>query len=320
MSRLENGLTVLGAPSSIGIRPYDLGGVRQLHRAPDVLRQRGLTRRIEAGDAGDVKPPPYRDFVRPPRGVRNEPELADYSREIAQRIQREAKTGRFLVLLGGDCSILLGALFGFRQLLQAPIGLAYVDGHCDFATPDESLTGSGASMDLAMAIGRGNTPLARLDGDQPLVRATDVVLVGRRDEEETYYSHDALRGSGILDIPYQEVRARGLAFASEASLARVTRDGLSGFWIHLDSDVLDSGVMPAVDSPLPNGPDIDDVVELVSPLVRHPLALGLQLTIYDPALDPDGRCADRLVDLLGRLLASDSVPAIQASSPSTEAV
>jgi len=38
------------------------------------------------------------------------------------------------------------------------------------------------------------------------------------------------------------------------------------------------------------------------PLVRHPLALGLDLSIYDPALDPDRSCARRLVTLLERLL------------------
>jgi hypothetical protein len=44
------------------------------------------------------------------------------------------------------------------------------------------------------------------------------------------------------------------------------------------------------------------VVTLLTPLVRHPLARGLQLTIYDPALDPARAGAHLLVDLLARLL------------------
>jgi arginase len=39
------------------------------------------------------------------------------------------------------------------------------------------------------------------------------------------------------------------------------------------------------------------------PLVRHPKALGFELTIYDPGLDPDGACARRLVALLERVFA-----------------
>lgn len=44
--------------------------------------------------------------------------------------------------------------------------------------------------------------------------------------------------------------------------------------------------------------------ELLAPLVHHPRALGLELTIYDPALDPDRSCALRLVTLLETLVAA----------------
>ena len=47
---------------------------------------------------------------------------------------------------------------------------------------------------------------------------------------------------------------------------------------------------------------LDEIVDLLGPLVRHPRALGLELTIYDPALDPDRSCAGRLVRLLETLL------------------
>jgi arginase len=60
--------------------------------------------------------------------------------------------------------------------------------------------------------------------------------------------------------------------------------------------------MPAVDSPEPGGPTINDIVDLLTPLVRHPRALGLELTIYDPSLDADRSCAARLLTLLENLL------------------
>jgi hypothetical protein len=40
----------------------------------------------------------------------------------------------------------------------------------------------------------------------------------------------------------------------------------------------------------------------LTPLVRHPRALGLELTIYDPLLDPDRTSAARLTSLLERVL------------------
>ncbi|MGH7465671.1 MAG: arginase family protein, partial [Longimicrobiales bacterium] len=183
------------------------------------------------------------------------------------------------------------------------VGLIYIDGHADFATPAESATGSAASMCLALALGRGDSPLARLDGAAPLVRGEDVVLIGRRDEGEPY-GHDALAVSGILDLPDAALSQRGAEAVASAALERVARDDLAGFWIHVDADVLDPRVMPAVDSPEPGGPDIERLADLLAPLVAHPSALGMQVTIYDPALDPDRQAGARLVALLVRALES----------------
>ena len=47
--------------------------------------------------------------------------------------------------------------------------------------------------------------------------------------------------------------------------------------------------------------DLDTLAELLTILVQHPRALALQLTVYDPRLDPDRSCATRLVDLLSRV-------------------
>ena len=56
----------------------------------------------------------------------------------------------------------------------------------------------------------------------------------------------------------------------------------------------------AVDSPERLG--LDDMAELLAPLVHHPRAIGMELTIYDPKLDADGESATRLVELLERVL------------------
>ena len=290
-------------PSSIGIRPYDDGGIRRLDLTPRVLRELGLVERLSAYDHGDVDPPPYHDIVRPVGRPRNEEGVAAYSRALADRIAAASANGAFVLVVGGDCSIVLGSLLGLRHAHRGPVGLAYVDAHADFGTPEESRTGSAASMCLALAVGRGGTPLARLDGEKPLAHAANVVLIGRRDHAEPWYGHEALRASEILDLPHAAVRARGTAGTSRAALPRLARAELAGFWIHFDADVLDPDVMPAVDSPVPGGLGLEELAELLTPLVRHPQALGLELTIYDPTLDPDRICAARLVTLLEQVLA-----------------
>jgi arginase len=293
-------IAILGAPSSIGIRPYDDGTPRRLDLAPGVLRQQGLVGRLAARDEGDVTPPPYEDFERPGLRPRNEDGVVSYSRELGRRIAAAAADGSFVLVLGGDCSIVLGSLLGARAS-GSPVGLAYVDAHADFGSPEESRTGSAASMCLGLAVGRGDTPLARLAGEEPLVRPAGVALLGRRDHDEPWYGHAALAASEVLDLPHAAVRERGPREVARAALARL--GGLAGgFWVHLDADVFDPADVPAVDSPTPGGLRAAEVTELIAPLVRHPRALGMELTIYDPALDPQRTSAALLAGVLERVL------------------
>jgi arginase len=303
-------VAILGAPSSIGLRPHEETGLPQeVNRAPEALRAAALVARLGATDLGDVLPPPYEDFERAPGKARNEAGVAAYSRSIAERVAAGVAGDQFLVVIGGDCSIVLGCLMGAARPPGGAsdprlIGLAYVDGHADFASPEESMTGSVASMGLALAVGRGDTPLASLAGPVPLARGEDVVLVGRRDQGQ-WYGHEALAISGILDLPWAAIAPDGghvlppaLAETASIVLDRVAATDLDRFWIHVDADVLNPEVMPAVGSPEPGGPDIDQLAALLAPLIDHPKALGIAISLYDPSLDPDGSSAARLVDLL----------------------
>lgn len=244
-------IAVVGAPSSIGLRPHDETGTPQeVNRAPGTLRDVDVVERLDATDLGDVLPPPYEDFERPPGKARNEVGVATYSRSLADRIAACLDDDRLPVVIGGDCSIVLGCILGASRAGRdtghagrdtgsdrSRIGLAYVDGHADFASPEESMTGSVASMGLALAVGRGESPLARLAGPVPLVRGGDVALIGRRDQGQSY-GHEALAVSGILDLPWTTiapdgatVRPTALADTASTVLDRVAANDVAGFWI-----------------------------------------------------------------------------------------
>src|SRR5262245_40233880 len=214
-------ISIVGAPSSIGIKPYDSGEPRQLDPAASVLRERGVVQRLNAVALGDVAPLTYHDFVRRAGCVRNEPEVASYSAALGERVAMATRDGGFALVLGGDCSIVLGSLLGARLTAAGAVGLAYLDAHADFASPEESRTGSAASMGLALATGRGDTPLARLAPNEPLARPEHVALIGRRDDGELWYGHSALQASPILDLPGVAVRERGAASVARAALDRL---------------------------------------------------------------------------------------------------
>jgi arginase len=128
-------VSVLGAPSSIGLRPHDETGEPQaVNRAPAALRDAGVVERLGAIDLGDVLPPPYVDFERAPGKARNEAGVATYSRSLADGVAAGLADDQVLVVIGGDCSIVLGCLMGAARARGGTsaepgrIGLAYVDG------------------------------------------------------------------------------------------------------------------------------------------------------------------------------------------------
>lgn len=294
-------IAIIGAPSSIGLRPYDDGAVRHVNRAPGVLRARGLSKRLRAVDLGDVTPPPYREFDRVRGATRHEAEILSYSRSLAGRVSRALDNGHFALVLGGDCSIVLGCLLAARRR-PGKLGLAYVDAHADFTTPLETPGGAVSNMALSLAIGRGQSALAHLGGALPLVDGDRAAIIGRRGNRA--HGSDQLAAASILDIPASELEsAIDLASVGDRALDRVAAQGGRGFWIHVDADVLNPRAMPAVGSPEPGGPMPHQLLAMLAPLIADPRAIGLSLSIYDPALDPDRSGARQIVNLLVALLA-----------------
>jgi arginase len=291
-------LALLGAPSAIGLSPYRGGGPREVDRAPGVLRSLGLGARVGATDFGDVVPEaPYRDVERPVRGVRNAADVAAFNRRLGVRVADLVRRGYFPLLLGGDCSILLGVLHGLREQ-SGEVGVAYLDAHSDFASLQESPSASACSMNLALAVGRD--PAAGGASD-PVVEPARVVHIGRRDEDDADYGSAALEASAIMDLPARRVRVLGLEAVAARALERLgTAPG--GYWVHFDVDVLDPSVVPAVDSPSPGGFSADEMTQLLGSLVTHPRALGLQVTIYDPKQDPQRLAGRQIVDLVATAL------------------
>jgi arginase len=91
------------------------------------------------------------------------------------------------------------------------------------------------------------------------------------------------------------VHQLGVRQATEQALSAIRGNGIGGFWIHLDVDVLDPAIMPAVDSPdPPGGLTHPELIELLSILLRSPLAAGMEVTVFDPEIDADGHLAEEL--------------------------
>jgi arginase len=275
---------ILEAPSALGHVPEHVG----VERAPAVLLAAGLADGLMARRAGRVAAKGYSGMRDPQTRIMNPQALADYSSVLADAVAAMLDEREFPVVLGGDCSIVLGAMLALRR--RGRYGLLYVDGDADFYQPEVNpLSGAASASDLAFATGRGPDVVCDIEGRRPLVRDDDVAVFACRDAADRERRGCQPLPPGMLVIDRDRVRQLGAAAAAREAVAFLTReDGPEGFWIHLDADVFDETIMQAVDDPRPDGLVWDDVISALHVAIASGRALGLQVAIYNPDIDRDG--------------------------------
>jgi len=158
---------VLEAPSTLGLASE---GVERL---PERLLELGLAQHLGARRAGRLPVPDKQAKPDPHTGVLNAEAIASWSPKLADAVAALLDAGEFPVVLGGDCTIVLGSMLACRR--RGRYGLLFIDGNADFFQPEAEPHGEAASMDLAFVTGYGPKLLTELEGLSPIVRPEDAV-------------------------------------------------------------------------------------------------------------------------------------------------
>jgi arginase len=289
--------TIVEAPSNLGLKPDTV------EHLAGALLDAGLARRLDARRHARLAVPPYDPRRDPATGLLNAPRIRDFSVMLADIVGPLVARGSFPVVLGGDCSILLGNLLALRRSGRRH-GLLFLDGHADFYQPEASETGEVADMDLALGTGRGPAILSDIEGLRPLVRDADVAVLGPRDAAQARAYGSQPLPPTIFAQDLDQVRRVGADEAARSAIQHLCRprtDGeLDGFWIHLDVDVLEDAIMPAVGYRLPDGLSWRELETILDAAMRSGRARGINITIFEPKRDRTGGIARQLVDSLAR--------------------
>lgn len=290
MTRQTRSYAIVEAPSTLGLAG---DGVERL---PERLLEMGLAREIGARSAGRLSIPAKNPRRDPHTGVLNAHAIATWSPKLADVVGTLLDAGEFPIVLGGDCTIVLGSMLACRR--RGRFGLLFIDGNADFFQPEAEPNGEGASMDLAFATGYGPRLLTNLESRRPIVNPADVVAFGFRDHEDQKEYGSQPLPSELCAIDLPSVRRLGIEAAARAAVGRLTRAELDGFFIHVDADCLDDAVMPAVDFRVPGGLTPDELATVLRFALASGSAVGLEVAIYNPALDETGDAGRVLVNVL----------------------
>ena len=294
------GWVMIGVPSSAGA--HHAGQ----ERAPAALRAAGLVDLLRAAgvaisDAGDLPVTPFAVDRDHPK-ARNLAAVVTVARQAAAAVAGQLEAGRLPLVVGGDCTITLGVIAGFRRHYP-DVGLVYADGDADLSTPDSGGSGILDSTGVAHLLGHGAAELAGLDGPPPLLQPSRLAIVGSDPRETSDAERRFLAQAGVS---FQEAPAviEDPSSAAQRALAAVT-PASGPVVVHFDVDMIDSGDLPLGNFPhYGSGVQLEHAVTLLRALTAHPSFAGLVLTEVNPTHDADGsqlnRYVNAIIDVLTR--------------------
>ena len=280
-------------------------------RAPAELRSAGLAAALPAGKVGhDVTGPPA-DPSRGPSGFFNERALLAMSEAVDLRVGEALHEGRFPVLYGGDCAVLLGAIPALRDE-AGRAGLLFIDAHEDATPLETSTTGEAANMELALLLGLSTPPSkTRLAGRLPALDPQGIVMLGQRDQRYREKIPVETIADRVRLHPVDELRAQleDLVGQSVAHLERRT----SAWWVHIDLDVLSGDEFAAcgaaTDPATPGGLTWQELTTVARIALGGRACRGLSIGVYNTDLDPKRSAAHRIVRFIGDIAVSVEGPA-----------
>jgi arginase len=282
-------------PTNLGLIEPGPGREPGVKKLPETLKKYGLFDLFNVKEEIKLEPPPYSMYLDEDTDMRNTDAIKAYALKQVTIIREVVSRKNFALVIGGDCSILIGNALALKQL--GHYKLFFIDGHTDFMWPSLSSTHGVAGMDLAIVTGHGHAQLSNIQGHAPYFNETDTWCVGNREYDPEYVA--AIESTSIHYYSLHTLRQSGITSCINSFFADLSAEQSDGFWIHLDVDVLDSVIMSAVDSPDPGGLTYQELNLMLGELLVNPQCIGMEITILDPDRDPDGKIIQKFIEEVG---------------------
>ena len=273
-------------------------------RAPAALRVAGLADRLtsagfEVADLGDTATYIFQPDDEHPR-ARYVFAILKSLNVLRPRVEAAVKSGALPLILTGECISVLAVIAGARRYYRN-VSLIYIDRDADLNVPATTPSGRIDGMVISQIIGRGAPELVRFWGEPPLVREPITTL--------PYSGFDAAGPAGreryLVASPLAppsrlpEVSTLGAAAAARLALERV-HDANHQFVLHFDVDTITGDEFPWTSFPGTGGLTLNEVRDALRVFAGQTNLAAIEVAGYNPELDPDGRGAQFLIDLLAR--------------------
>lgn len=296
---LNRNVSLITVPSSAG------ASWPGLEKGPAAYRTANIVERLrEAGvpveDLGDLPIERWRSAltVTGDRQVNNVDRTIAVAQQVKSKLKSILEHDQFALVLGGDCTITVGAVAGALDAGLDP-ALVYVDGGWDLLTPATTDEAHLDGMGVAHLLARPHTTRLKDVGPRmPMLGLNDIVFAGQvvsaTSEDATVLHAD----HQIAHVPAGKIRDRGANAGTD--IRRMLPDNNRPFLLHFDVDVIDFFELPVADVPeFSGGSSVSDIAALIATLASDERCRALIVTEFNPDHShPDGREADVLVNII----------------------
>lgn len=287
----------------IGV-PLDLGASRRgTDAGPSALRVAGLRRAIaklgyEVTVESDIPVPTMETRQLERMEARFKDEILEVCTDVATATLKILEAGQIPLVIGGDHSIAMGTVSGVASFFRdknADIGLIWFDAHGDMNLPGTSPSGNIHGMPLAHLLGHGDPDLANILGQNPAVKAENVVLIGIRDIDG--HEREFIRKSGVTTFTMRDIDENGMSHVCREAL-RIVNKGTAGFHVSFDVDGCDPSVIPGSGTLVPGGVSFREAHQLLENCADTGRMTSMEVVELNPFLDQANVSAERTVALI----------------------
>jgi arginase len=273
---------VLGVPLRSGsLYPGDENDARAYRDAKLVPRLQSAGCRVV--DDGDVPIPSYIPHHSiPPIRSWPGPRIAwDFVSERVSPIL--SQPGQIPLLVGCDCSVVVGTAQALLHDSAEEIHVLYVDGDFDDAAPDAARCQSAASLAVWLLTNRSPFwPGPALDPQR-------VTIIG-------WSNPSASKQSAVRSVSREDVQGAGAEESARRILAAIPP--AVRILLHIDIDVFQKQDLPAAYFPHAQGLSLAEGSKLIGTLLKDSRIRIIEISEYDSLGDPDQRSLDLIIDML----------------------
>lgn len=210
---------------------------------------------------------------------------------LSKTVAETIKSGRFPIILAGNCISSVGALSGIHD---KQIKVLWLDAHGDYNTPETTMSGYLDGMALAIACGRCWKRLSSIDPLYQIVPEDQVVLLGARDIDPE--EAQALQTSKIKLITPDTVRNENY------TIPELNVGLLNKVYIHFDADVIDKSIGQANQFAVPKGLLPNEIINIVRWSAVNSNIIALAVTAYSPEHDSSESICEVIRETIAAIL------------------